>query len=76
MGYPWLKTACQSSMLSKNAGAQPRALTLVNFTIEWLCVVVVMDKCWWCCCCCYCGLLLLLLLLHRQLLLSLPTNLV
>ena len=26
MGYPWLKTACQSSMLSKNGN-------LVNFTI-------------------------------------------
>ena len=26
MGYPWLKTACQSSMLSKNS-------SLVNFTI-------------------------------------------
>ena len=26
MGYPWLKTACQSSMLSKNG-------SLVNFTI-------------------------------------------
>ena len=25
MGYPWLKTACQSSMLSKNG-------SLVNFT--------------------------------------------
>ena len=26
MGYPWLKTACQSSMLSKNG-------SLVNFTV-------------------------------------------
>ena len=29
MGYPWLKTACQSSMLSKKA----KNGSLVNFTI-------------------------------------------